>query len=588
MSWRAKIWLIAAGSLVVVQAGASLLLPQNFALIALSDITQFLLLLSGTLALLPNLFASRGRTQLFWLLMTVGMTFWLAYQLLWSYFEVVLRKDVPNPFVGDAVLFLHLVPMMAALALQPHLEHDERTTRLGSLDFALLLLWWLYLYLFAVIPWQYAQTNEMIYEHNLNVLYLTEKTVFLAGLVLGWRRSPKSWKTVYAQWFGASLAYALSSYAANWAIERNIYYSGSTYDVPLVASMVWITGIGLLVRSPSPEQRPQGRSSAHGVWVARLGMVAIFSLPLFAAWSVLDHSAPPRVRTFRLVLTLGSMLVMGALVFLRQHMLDRELVGLLRASQESVGNLQRLQAQVLQSEKLASLGLLVGGAAHELNNPLTALLGYSDLLAATELSREQRHLAEKIGQQVRRTKSLISSLLSFAKQVPGEKSLLDVNALAQTTIQLSQPQLRECKLEVQTDLAADLPHTFGDSNQLLHVCLHITDNVLHAMRKTGGTLKVSTRQGGDFVVLELSGDRLGAHHAEPRSDPFGRARPIGHQTGLGMSACYGIIQEHQGKIVRQPRPGGGETFRIELPVATQAAAGTAISSRLHMTAPTPS
>jgi hypothetical protein len=142
------------------------------------------------------------------------------------------------------VLFLHIVPMMAALALQPHVEQDDRTARLGSLDFALLLIWWLYLYLFAVIPWQYAHTNAAAYEHAINVLYLTEKMVFLAGLAVVWSRSKGSWRTVYAHWFGASLVYALSSYVANWRIERNTYYSGSFYDVPW-----WLPWRGLLSRA---------------------------------------------------------------------------------------------------------------------------------------------------------------------------------------------------------------------------------------------------------------------------------------------------------------------------------------------------
>ena len=109
------------------------------------------------------------------------------------------------------------------------------------------------------------------------------------------------------------------------------------------------------------------------------------------------------------------MLIMGAMVFMKQHLLDRELLGLLRTSEQSFQNLRRLQAQLVQSEKLASLGQLVGGAAHELNNPLTAILGYSELLTETPLSTEQQALAKKIAQQVRRTKTLVSSLLSFAK-----------------------------------------------------------------------------------------------------------------------------------------------------------------------------
>jgi len=578
MSWRAKIWLTAACGLVLAQAAGSLLLPQKFALTALSDIIQFLLLLSGTLALFPNVLCSHGRTRLFWGLMSCGVVFWLLYQSLWTYFEVVLRLDVPNPFVGDIVLFLHLVPMMAALALQPHFEHDERTARLGSLDFALLLVWWLYLYLFAVIPWQYVQSNEVIYEHNLNVLYMTEKIVFLGALALGWWRSHASWKFVYAQWFGASVTYALSSYVANWAIERNAYYSGSLYDVPLVVSIAWITGIGLLTRGRSQKQWPDPQAGAYGVSVARVGMVAVCSMPLLAVWSVLASSAPPRIRSFRLVLTLGSMLGMGAMVFLRQHLLDLELVGLLRSSQESFESLQRLQQQLVQSEKLASLGLLVGGAAHELNNPLTAMLGYSDLLVTTQLGHEQRLLAEKIGQHVRRAKSLISSLLSFAKQVPRDKTPLDVNALAQTTIKLSLSRLRDRSLEIQTDFAGGLPQVLGDSNQLLHVCLHITENALHGARKAGGILRVRTCQEDDRVVLEFSGDRSSVPERDRGSDPLLHLTPAGEESGLGLNACYGIIQDHQGKIVRHNQPADVETFRIELPIPAKA--GLAAASQL--------
>ena len=189
-TWRySKLWIVAAAALVCGQAVASLTLHHSFGLSAPSDLSQFVLLLSGTLALLLNAMASRGRTRLFWALMMLGVAFWLAYHAMWFYFEVVRRADVPNPFVGDVVLFLHLVPMTAALALQPHVEQDHRTLRLGSLDFAMLLIWWLYLYLFAVIPWQYAFVEEPAYNHNFNALYLTEKVVLLCGLAILWRRS---------------------------------------------------------------------------------------------------------------------------------------------------------------------------------------------------------------------------------------------------------------------------------------------------------------------------------------------------------------------------------------------------------------
>jgi signal transduction histidine kinase len=579
MSGRSKLWISAAASLVCAQAMASLFLGQGFALAALSDIAQFVLLLAGTIALLLNALATRGRIRLFWALMTLGTAFWFSYQALWTYFEVLTRHDVPNPFAGDVVLFLHIVPMTAALALQPHVQQDNRTTRLGTLDFALLLIWWLYLYLFAVIPWQYVHAFEPSYDHNLNILYLTEKIVFLAAVGVLCFRSNGSWRIIYANLLGAGFTYSLGSYIANKAIEKKTYYSGSLYDVPLAISVAWITVVAIMALHSPGKQQPARASASYGVWVARLGMAAIFSLPLFALWSLFDAEIPQSVRTFRLVLTLSSMLVMGTLVFFKQHLLDRELLRLLNASEESFDNLKRVQAQLVQSEKLASLGQLVGGAAHELNNPLTAMMGYADLLAATDLSGEQRVLMQKIEQQVRRTRTLVSSLLSFAKQVPAEKTLVDINALVQTAVKLCLPQSRGPNVQVHTHFAKELPRVLGDSNQLLQVCLHVTNNALHAMTDTGGTLTVTARAQDASVLLEFSDDGPGMQEPDRVFDPFYTTRPVGQGPGLGLSVCYGIIQEHNGKITCQNRPEGGAIFRIELPAVVDAAEAIGSVSR---------
>ncbi|MBS1850877.1 MAG: hypothetical protein JST79_08190 [Acidobacteria bacterium] len=564
MRRTSQIWWASACLLALVLVCASFTLPRGFALVTLSDLVQGLLLLSATAIYFLNFLRCRGRPRIFWSLMTLGGACWLAYQLLWTYFEVYRRADVPNPFAGDVVLFLHIVPMMAAVALRPHLQQDDRRARLGTLDFTLLFVWWLYLYLFVVIPWQYAAVNEAAYGRALNVLYLAEKAAFLAVLASAWHTSQGIWRSIYAHLFGASLFYAFSSYLANWAIQRNVYFSGSLYDLPLVASLAWMTYVGLVAREGQPEARRQPRSEGTGVWIARLGMIAVFSLPLFAVSTVFDARAPQAVRTFRLVVTLGCMLVMGILVFTKQHILDRELLRLLRTSQESFENLKRLQTQLVQSEKLASLGQLVGGAAHELNNPLTAMMGYSDLLSATPLNREQHVLAEKIGVQVRRTKTLIANLLSFARQTPGEKSHVDLNTLVQTAIKLSQPQLHAGQVQVESAFAPGLPRIFGDSNQLLQVCLQIINNAVFAM-EGGGILAVSTRLKDDLVQVEFRDHGPGIQDPEKVFDPFYTTRPVGHGSGLGLSACYGIIQEHSGKITCENASQGGAIFRIELP-----------------------
>src|SRR5580698_529736 len=111
MSRRSRLWIFTASALLCTQAAGSLVLPQGFALIALSDLTQLLLLLSGTIALLRVAWASRGRARMFWAMMTIGVGFWFAYQSLWCYFEVFLPHDVPTPLVRGVLLFLPLVPM---------------------------------------------------------------------------------------------------------------------------------------------------------------------------------------------------------------------------------------------------------------------------------------------------------------------------------------------------------------------------------------------------------------------------------------------------------------------------------------------
>jgi signal transduction histidine kinase len=259
---------------------------------------------------------------------------------------------------------------------------------------------------------------------------------------------------------------------------------------------------------------------------------------------------------------------MGALVFLKQHFLDIELIRLLRSSRQSFQDLQLLQAQLVQSEKLASLGQLVGGAAHELNNPLTAMLGYSELLANTQLSPEQRSLSEKIALQAKRVRALVASLLSFAKQAPSAKTSQDLNVILQTALKLCQPQLNAAGVQTKTELAQTPPLARGDANQLLQVFSHIINNAANAMAdRGGGVLSVTTRTSDKSVTIQFSDTGPGMTEPDRVFDPFYTTRPVGQGTGLGLSMCYGVVQEHGGKISCRNRDEGGAIFLIELPAA---------------------
>lgn len=569
-----KVWTAAVAGCMATLILAALILPRSFRLTAFSDWIQCLLLLSGALSLIPNAVRSRGRLRMFWALLATGMGFWFSYQVMWTYYEVWLRQDVPDLCAGDIVLFLHIVPLMAALAMRPHARQEEYSARLRRLDFALMMVWWMYLYVFAVMAWQYVVANVPAYDNNLNLLYLIEKLAYLAALVAAWLNSKSGWKMFYANLFGASLLYSSSSYLANWAIGRHVYYSGSLYDIPLAASMIWITVIALWSREDEPQTNARSNSTSHGIWLARVGMITVFSLPLFAAWAVLEPSIPPRIRSFRLVLTLGAALFMGVMVFVRQRLLDRELFRLLTQSRESFANLKRLQTQITESEKLASIGQLVGGAAHELNNPIAAMLGYSDLLVSTSLNTEQQDLAAKIGQHVRRTRSLVASLLSFAKQGPTTLSLVDLKIVLRTAVKLSEPVWQALKIEVHTEIQPDLPAILGDSNQLLQVCVQMLNSAVNAADQRGArslTVAAEHREGiATITVFDITPatDQIVANQiVDSETADSAPAQPI---SAMGLSACQGILHQHHGRISWHESQDSGITIRVELPVIPRA------------------
>ena len=330
----------------------SLVVPRSFGLMAFGDIFQNFVLAGATVAFCLNLRAGSKKTRLFWALMSLGLAMWLISQVMWTYFEVYLQHEAPNPFSGDVILFLHIVPMMAAVALQPHLHQDDRAIRVGTLDFGLLLTWWLFLYLFVVIPWQYVHLSEDVYGQSFDLLYVCEKLVLAGGLFWVWRRSRGGWRQIYFELFAATLLYCVASLIASEAIDLHIYYTGSLFDVPLVASEAWFVRIGLLAREVENENlSAESSSGGFGIWKARLAMVAFLISPLMMAWAEFGGNAPQKVRTYRVFLTVAVMLVMGGLVFLKQHLLDQELLSLLRLSRTNLDEMCRLKDELENKEQ---------------------------------------------------------------------------------------------------------------------------------------------------------------------------------------------------------------------------------------------
>ena len=567
-------------SILGVYTLLSLTLKQGDSLNAFANIVQCLVPLLANAGLLLNAGTPHWRRNVFWMLTAMSCTLWMIGQFQWTYYEVYLHQPLPDLYPGDIIFFLRGVPLMAALALRPQLKRSEMQLRFGYLDFVLLFSWWVFLYAFVVLPWMYAEPSLGTYNFTYDLIANVQNLVTVVWFGVLWLQSRTGWRTVYAHLFGADVMYMLSSLIINVGISLKEYHTGSLYDLPLVASFLWFAAAGLiayknqnLLDDATETSSENEQKKAESTVASRLALAAVISLPAFAIYTLKFSHDAPAVREFRLLTVLVTAVPLGALVFLRQHLADGDRARLLARAEQSVENLQRLQAQMVQTEKLVSLGQLAAGAAHEINNPLTAILGYSDLLADdSSLPEKARGVAAKIRDQARRTKTLVGNLLSFARQVPAERTLLDLNTVVTNAVQLRALDLKHSGTKIELKLESVLPGVRGDGNQLMQVVFNIINNAIDAMdsHSGGGTLTIKTMRDRANVVISFSDSGPGIKEPHRVFDPFYTTKPIGKGTGLGLSICFGIVQEHGGKILCYNGHEGGAVFRVELPAVLAA------------------
>ncbi len=235
-----------------------------------------------------------------------------------------------------------------------------------------------------------------------------------------------------------------------------------------------------------------------------------------------------------------------------------------------------LQAKLAHAERMATIGRLVSGVAHEVNNPLAAILGFTDLLIENpEMPESAQESLGIILQETQRTKYIVQDLLSFARQRPVQKEAVQVGAILRQTIKLRSYDFTSHGVQVREDFEKDLPATIGDSQQLQQVFLNIINNAYDAIQESGrrGVITLRTKRMGDSIEITISDNGTGISDSARIFDPFFTTKPAGKGTGLGLSICYGIVRAHGGEIQCWNNEGGdGSTFLVRLPAATEAAA----------------
>ncbi len=239
----------------------------------------------------------------------------------------------------------------------------------------------------------------------------------------------------------------------------------------------------------------------------------------------------------------------------------------------TVETLKTTQAQLIQSEKLSGIGEFVAGVAHELNNPLTSVMGFSELLKKSDTNPQHLRYLEMIHKSSLRCQKIVQSLLSFARRHQPERKLSNVNELLESAVEILQYQMRTSNIGLVKHLDPTLPKVLLDPHQVQQVFINIINNArqaIEAHRPSGCVRLITERHDGHArITIKDNGPGIAEANLSKVFDPFFTTKDVGNGTGLGLSLCYGIIKEHGGHINVRSKPGTGSTFIVELPLGSE-------------------
>jgi hypothetical protein len=247
-----SVWSSVLLGYLAIKAVLSLVLGLGDKLAPYGTSIYFLLLLLATgFAILNAVQRTQGR-HVFWVFIAVGYGLWTLDQWIYIYYVLLRHSDVPDNSIADPALFLHLVPLMAAVVMQPHLNRSDQKAYRASLTFLFLLVAWVFLYAYALFPYQYLFANPAIYDPRFTTLYGIENLALVLILCLVVRRARGPWKSIYYHLLGASTLYAVSSTLANMAIDLGRHYNGSVYSLAQNAAVCWFLWVPLHARHLAP------------------------------------------------------------------------------------------------------------------------------------------------------------------------------------------------------------------------------------------------------------------------------------------------------------------------------------------------
>jgi signal transduction histidine kinase len=423
---RQRVYLSLATVIFLTHLVAAGLAKPSFGFTMFGDTVPIVLLILAFLTARDNFRRVEGILSVFWRVFAAGLAALALSQAYWYYYDWRRLTSAPSPIPGDSLFILAHVFFLSALALRPHSSSAGRDLRTRSLDFVLLSAWWLSLYCYFSLPWQLLLREFAHYNPTYYLLALLQHAVIIVALLVLSIRKTTAWRRFYLLLAAAFSLIAAGNLLLNVAIDRGTYYAGSYYDTPFFLAIYMLSLVAALGSSLQPtEDTTPNRELTQSLWTARFAMLAVLSLPFIALLGLQEKNLPILLATFRLKVVFAATFFLSFLVYLKLGLLAGELVRSVQLTRDSIENLKTVQQQVIHSEKLIALGRLAAGAAHEISNPLTAILGYSELLTdIPSLTPQDRANAHSIRQQVHRAQAAVTSLRNVLRQNSSSATVL--------------------------------------------------------------------------------------------------------------------------------------------------------------------
>jgi signal transduction histidine kinase len=381
LSWRSALI-----GIVVIKAVLSLAVAPGSFLVSYSGISYLLLLLLGTCFAVRNGIQNTLGGRPFWTFLATAYGLWTLHQSIEIYYELVLHIEVPNDSIADALLFLHVVPLMAAIATLPNRSATDRKLHRGILDSLLLFFFWTFIYGYSVFPYQYLYSTSS-YAIRFDIAYLIENAalVFAAGTLTF--RMEALWKRIYLHLMGASALYTLSSTFANLAIDSGGYINGKLYGWGLMAAVCWSVWIPLQARETEGSEITAGRSEdasrpPSSVWA----MVAVLMISGPIAWELLQRSENSGLRTFRLLIAVGTVVCLASAAYIKEYLARRELAFQM---EHAISSMSRKLIESQEQERAR-----IGRELHDDINQRLAMLGFELERLKGNPAEIQRHVEE--------------------------------------------------------------------------------------------------------------------------------------------------------------------------------------------------